>query len=331
MAELKNELTWSFSRKRTFDSCRRRYYYNHYLKWGGWDSRAPEERRVAYRLSKMTTVDLLSGDLIHKGIEQALRRFRANGMVVERQELVKTALLQWERALAESRSGRWAQDPKRMACLVEDYYRQPDRGMRVEKGREKIETCLANFCASKTWADLRRTRPGGWLAMDSDPFQTSLIDGIPAHGRPDLGYDASKPDAPKSRCWVFDWKSGRPADSDVLQIRFYALYAENQWGFPPEAVRARLIYLYPEVVEDAVEVTPEGLQDARKAMAESFQQMKSVLSDVQNNVPKDISHFHTTTRTHLCRRCQFQEICTDRGEPQREPEPEEPQEWDPFV
>jgi hypothetical protein len=309
---LKNRLAWSFSRMRTFDSCRRRYYYQHYLKWGGWDHTAPAESRAAYRLSRMTSADQLAGELVHRGIEDALRRFRSNRLTVEAEELVAWAVVQWERRLAESASGRWEHDPKHVTCLVEDYYSLPDRERRLERGRERVEVCLRSFCASRTWEELRRGRTQNWMATDGDPYETVEVLGIPTYGRPDFAYDASPPAEPKSRLRLFDWKTGSPRDSDILQVRFYALAAEGRWGFPPLAVRARLVYLFPSAVEQTVEVTPEGLEDGKRALAESWELMKSVLADVDENIPLGIEHFPVTDRPGLCYRCPFQEICADR-------------------
>ncbi len=332
MPPLKNKLAWSFSRMRTFDSCRRRYYYQHYLKWGGWDERAPEERRLAYRLSRMTSADQLAGELVHQGIEDALRRFRSNRLVVGADELVATALVKWDRKLAESQSGRWKYDPKRVTCLVEDYYGLPDRDARLARGKERVEVCLRSFCASRTWEELRRGRVANWMATDGDSFETVEVMGISTYGRPDLAYDASPPDEPKSRLRVFDWKTGSPRDSDVLQVRFYALLAESRWNFPPESVRARLVYLYPSPVEQTVEVTPEGIEDGKRVLLESWELMKSVLADVDENIPLGIEHFPVTRRPELCLRCPFQEICDDRpGSPPATDTAAEEDDFDPFA
>ena len=49
MAELANEFSWSRSRDATFHDCRRRYFYQYYGAWGGWETTAPEEVRRLYR------------------------------------------------------------------------------------------------------------------------------------------------------------------------------------------------------------------------------------------------------------------------------------------
>lgn len=313
MAELKNELTWSFSRKRLFDSCRRRYYYRHYLMWGGWDTRASSESQAAYRLSKIQSLSQLSGSVAHRCIENALRRFRANRVVVQEKELLATARAYWNESLAQSRSGRWRQDPKRCACILEDYYKWPDYDRRAAEAWERVEISLSNFCRSRTWQQLQKSRRESWLATDSDPFRATLIHSIPVHGRPDLGYDASGAGRERSRCYIFDWKCGRARDSDVLQVRFYALYAQEEWGFKGDCVHCRIVYLFPTVEEHSVDVTEETLRESCVLLEESFAQMQSVLADVENNIPGDISLFPATDREYLCSQCQFQELCSEHG------------------
>ncbi len=315
MAELKNQLTWSYSRMRQFDACRRQYYYHRYLKWGGWSTDAPTESRDAYRLSKMKSLPILAGELVHKGIEEVLRRYRQNRIHVTEAEAVATAEFRWNKALGESKSGKWREDPKVFTCLLEDYYRHPLRDELAASKWECVKTSLANFYASKTWESLKASNPANWLAMDGDPFETALVEGIPIFGRPDIGYGAKSPEKGLSNCRVFDWKTGRPREQDLVQLRYYVLFAEEVWDFPHGAVKARLIYLYPEYIEKNIDVSEEALVDARMVLRNSYQNMKSVLADAENNIPLEFSYFPVTTRTTLCPHCAFQEICTDRGAP----------------
>jgi len=37
VADLVNEFSWSRTRDNVFQECRRRYYYQYYGAWGGWD------------------------------------------------------------------------------------------------------------------------------------------------------------------------------------------------------------------------------------------------------------------------------------------------------
>ena len=245
MAEIHNELKWSFSRMKTFDSCRRQYYLRHYLFWDGWKKDAPEDRRTAYRLSKMTSLAMFAGNVVHSRVADAFKRYRFNRTRTTLNELIETARLDWERGIAESESGKWRTHPKQYCCIFEHYCGLPGWKERAGEMWERIETSLRCFDSSGTWDDLRKTPPRKWLAYDGDPFEAVLVDGIPMFGRPDLAYDASKPENPNSRCWIFEFKTGRPRDGDVLQVRYYALVAAADWGFDPLSVKARLVYLHP--------------------------------------------------------------------------------------
>ena len=297
---------------RLFDSCRRRYYYHHYLKWDGWNRDAEPERQVAYRLSKMTSLELLCGDLVHKGILEALLRFKRNGALMSADELVQIADGRWKMAIAQSRNGSYRDAPSKSCCLMEDYYKQERVEERIDRAWARLEGCLRNFHNSKTWRQLQKSDPNHWLATDGDAFKTADIDGVAVHGRPDFGYKVVKKGDEPNLCRIFDWKTGKERDSDVRQLCYYALYAQHVWGYPAESVRARLVYLYPELIEIEIELDPVAIADALRGLRDSNESMREVLADEKANIPLDIAYFPVTNRASLCRNCAFQEICTDR-------------------
>jgi hypothetical protein len=45
MGEIRCELSWSPSRAKTFESCRRQYFYQYYGSWRGWEAKASEAAR----------------------------------------------------------------------------------------------------------------------------------------------------------------------------------------------------------------------------------------------------------------------------------------------
>ena len=51
------------------------------------------------------------------------------------------------------------------------------------------------------------------------------------------------------RAFLFDWKTGRPGDSETEQMQLYTLFAGANWGYGPNAVIARVVRLgnsYPD-------------------------------------------------------------------------------------
>ena len=235
--------------------------------------------------------------------------------------------------MAESESGKWRTHPKQYCCIFEHYSGMPGWKERAGEMWERIETSLRCFDSSGTWDDLRKTPPRKWLAYDGDPFEAVLVDGIPMFGRPDLAYDASKPENPNSRCWIFEFKTGRPRDGDVLQVRYYALVAAADWGFDPLSVKARLVYLHPQLIEREMTVDEDALADAGRVLHQSFEDMKSVLADPERNIPLDISAFPPAVRGDLCARCFYQEMCEGRGTEASRPTAAalDEDDFDPFV
>ena len=99
MAPFENTFQWSYSRQRTFEACKRQYYFQYYGRWNGWLEDAPAETRQTYLLSKMTNIPMLVGQLVHQGIAELLASLRGNrpltletlqGTAIKRIELARS-------------------------------------------------------------------------------------------------------------------------------------------------------------------------------------------------------------------------------------------------
>jgi hypothetical protein len=60
-------LSWSFSRKTHFDSCRRHYFFHRF--WG----QDPKARWRLFEMRNLTTLTMLRGQIVHNVIAGALR------------------------------------------------------------------------------------------------------------------------------------------------------------------------------------------------------------------------------------------------------------------
>lgn len=313
MRDFVNELNWSYSRKNAFERCKRLYYYQYYLFWNGWRHDAPYVQRHTYRLKKMRSFATFAGEVVHGQIKRALEHWRDSGTAMPAEECIRQARRRWDQAIEESQSLRWLTDPKHFCCFLEDYYCEDSRQEKMEKAWECVETCLENFCTSKTWGQLRASRCDYWLSLDSEEFVPVLVDGIPLFGKPDLAYGYYRNGETKGMCRIFDWKTGKARDGDARQLRYYALFAHIKWGFPIENIKARLVYLNPLGDEDDIDLTPLKLETARQEMRESFESMLTMLQDQSKNTPLDMAKFPTTKSLSVCPYCSFQEICPDRS------------------
>lgn len=309
MADILNQLNWSHSRKQSFQNCKRLYYYQYYLSWNGWKPEEAQVRRHAHCLKQMRSFATFAGDLVHEQIKRSLLQWMNTGTSMTSEESIENAWIEWNTALEESRSLQWLSKPKRFRCFLEDYYVSNDRQRRLESAW----VCLNNFYASKTWQRIRESSCDHWLALDSDPFVTATVEDIPMFGRPDFAYGRMHGGRGAGICRVFDWKTGKPRESDTRQLRYYALYAKHLWGFPSANIKARLISLNLTTLEVDVTFTPAELAMARAELEQSFAEMTALLKDKDGNVPLDIAHFPTSRAAHLCPYCSFQEVCPERS------------------
>ena len=84
MTDLQNKLTWSFSRRQLFESCRRAYFLHYYLSWAGWEDYAPKRSRLAYRLKKIQSIDAYVGSRVHDEISRIVACLSAHGTIRRR-------------------------------------------------------------------------------------------------------------------------------------------------------------------------------------------------------------------------------------------------------
>ena len=213
MADFKNTLSWSRTRISTLHHCKRQYYYQYYLKWDGWSWDAPERRKVAYRLSKMSNLPLLVGSAVHDTIKVMLEQLREHGCVTEenpslyaRREILTRV---WRDALADL----WKRNPKRHPPMYEIYYGQQVPPERLKEMGAKVARCLDSFQASALFGELSTEDPSRWRAVDPD-FDQALqvtVEGFPVWAIPDFARETAD-----GVCEIWDWKTGRENPADKM-------------------------------------------------------------------------------------------------------------------
>ena len=76
MAQLINELSWSHSRRNTFEECQRKYFYQYYGSWEGWLWNATQRQKELYLHKKLVNRWMWMGTVVHKTIEFLLKQHR---------------------------------------------------------------------------------------------------------------------------------------------------------------------------------------------------------------------------------------------------------------
>jgi CRISPR/Cas system-associated exonuclease Cas4 (RecB family) len=304
MGALVNEVSWSRTRASTFATCKRRYWFQYYLKWNGWDARAPADRKTAYRLSNMTNLVFLAGEAAHEAIKAALTDVRSGaGIDVERAENAARAYMNDTWAKAKAKRFLYA-SPKWNRPVFELYYGEPPTRERLELASEAARGPVRRLLSSPFFQDLAATAsPDSWFWIDekgpiSDDAQAVRVDGARVWALPDF----ARKDG--DRCVVYDWKSGSPKPEDELQILSYSLHARDVWGYPAEKIDALLVYLKEGVDVRRVAVSDATLAKAEAAIAADVAAMRALHA---TDPPPDA--FPTIDDPRACGECFFRELC----------------------
>lgn len=302
--------SWSHTREMTLRACARRYYYRYVLTRGGWKRSAPPRVRLAYVLSRLTTLDLALGSILH-----VLAARIAGRVLVDR--AVPSAEVLWQNARAHLntlvRNGRdlsaFAADPVHHPVLLEAYYGRTLPEKQVERVREKMERCTRHLAESTVWAELARCAPGQVHAIDAPA--TFEIDGTTVWAAPDLIFTPEI--APPI---ILDWKSGRVGvDSAVEQLGLYASYARVQLHLPLPTTG------YEGQVADlgsgerwSVPLTAATMDAAEARVRESALAMAELPRDPEQ--PGTETAYPRTADRATCRNCPFWALCEpDIGSP----------------
>ena len=312
MSKFQNEFSWSPSRHRMFESCKRHYYFNYYGSWGGWDKDADTQTQLLYRLKKITTVPQLVGTVVHDAISHALRALQV-GRPIHPSAIETSAQKLFGQHLLASEEQRWRYSASQYTNLFEHYYNEPFTETDQINSTNHISTSLNAFFASDAYATLQSARPEDYLTIEK------LTDFTLADTKIWVVLDiAIRRD---KSVYIFDWKTGRERQADRHQLAVYALYATSQWGVALSDLHLQDIYLQTNT-ERTLSLSPDDLDQTRIFVTESVQKMRALLDDPEQNTASQDT-FPMTTNTHLCTTCPFKAVCYPDERPARQPTTEQ--------
>jgi len=286
------------SRARTFDECPRRYWYQYYGAWGGWDADAPAEARELYLLKNLTNLHLIAGDVVHRAIERSLCDIH-RGVVPDPEKIVAWCKAEMQRAYTESREEQWRENPKEFARLFEHHYGpQPKREFLVRIA-QKVGKSVRNFFRSHAFEIIRETDPAEWLPMET--LDTFDFEGTVVFAVPDFACRH------RGEVLLFDWKTGRPYKGNEDQVVLYAMFAAAKWDVDPDAVRAAPVYLLNGGTFKAPNITPADRERVGNFIRNSIRAMQERLVDVPTNTAR-MEDFETKPGP-ACGSCNFRGVC----------------------
>ncbi len=307
MKKLKSELTWSFSRDRLFNECRRAYFYHYYASWGGWEAQANTFCRKAYILKNVRSIDAWIGDIVHQVIKWILESrvgdsttLFKEGRDISHDQAVKTAKNLLTKTWEQSRGKKWEENVKQNLNLFEHYYGHEPNREQLKIKLEKVANSIRNFYKSGLAEKFSKLSVENFLSIDNlDSFD---FEGTRAFAIPDF---AIRED---NNYLLYDWKTGKRNEKDTLQLSCYSLYAIKKWQVSEKQIKIIPAYLaQDEFLPSSVEaIAPEQIKDY---IRKSIERMRNILVDVKSN-KADVNNCPKTEDARHCQRCKFQEICS---------------------
>jgi len=315
---------WSITRQRMLDTCPRQYYYRYYLSHNGWLDDVPERSRLAYRLSKLTSLDALFGQQMDeraREIEAWVRAGEAPPSAAELEEKTRLVLRAAWKSSGDGRSS-FERSPKRTVMLRSFYLEgEPPDQQEIDRVNEKIVTCTSNLLAVSDWRTISACAHEGCVRIPD--FAAFQLDEVTIFAAADLAYSA------KGVLHVIDWKSGRPGEADPTQVLLSAYCASLDapagmdapvgsdtpagGGHPVEErtqppVRPVLHYLFSG---DALEPqVPADLDRfARDTVSPGIKAMRDLLRDPLENAPLPEAEFARRESGLCSRHCNFSLLC----------------------
>jgi hypothetical protein len=86
------------------------------------------------------------------------------------------------------------------------------------------------------------------------------------------------------------------------------MYSQDRWGIKPENIRLIEYNLFSDQKAE-FNITEGEIKDTTSYIKGSVADMKSLLLDVENNVPKDEKFFKKIEDDRIRDRCNFKKIC----------------------
>lgn len=302
MAALENVFSWSKSRDEQFREYQRKYYFDKYLSWGGWDARSPTRTRQAYIFKNLKNRWAWKGESVHHLVEEVLKSLRSEKAWTLDEAL--TRLTETMRAnYRSSRAKKYLEDPKRSLGLFEHEYEKPVSDATWKAIHDESAACIRNLFDSRFFKELAKDDKKNWLLIeDLEEFD---FEGSKIYVKLDF---ARQKDGVIE---IYDWKTGKDdAAAASIQIGAYAVYAMGRWKVPLEKIRAYLFNLSKPNPEAQSQVLTEGLiLETQKVIRESISGMRGLLVDPAKNRPKPEEEFGFTTSEKLCNYCTFYKIC----------------------
>lgn len=318
--------------------CQRAWYLAKVLSWQGWNESAQEDRRIAYRCSKMESFAKISGTVVHELMTRLFAKMdtkawrESDDTLEDLGEWIETEARERLAMVYRSRNN-WPADPKRFPPIRELYY---EGLMTDDQQREAWASAfqdIVRMAAEAARSSIVRQAAAGfragtlrsWREMSDRKHERSSSVSVPYGGEESgvtlwgvldhlLAFDSGR-----GRVVVVDWKTGREREEEhQRQAEWYAwaaarilvrsgVWSEDDVENPDrQSIEVQMIYLDDIVPETGLARVVSRDLDPWELDVESIDRFAQA---VENAPQRDISEFPKRTGP-LCDFCDVRHSCT---------------------
>ncbi len=300
--------SWSISRRKLFDFCKRAYFYHYYGSAGGWDAYAPEPQKQIYRLKNIRRAEDWAVELFNT----ALRNLVQDGWsgksfdpAVTAQALHREINRLYRHGCFDVLAENWRNDAKAVNLFEIYYERKPGQEERVlEYVRQRIAQLCGHFIHHQLFSVIGGL--GKLQLRNCQPPLSFMLGDLEVWLAPTLIW------RDEDRLKILVIRGGAPPDKHLVAV--YAgmcqLMAEQLYHCPADKVD--VVYYYT----GAVNQTPEMLLveqpvDPAVVIASVSADTHEMLSRIMPGDfvrEKDFPGWLAASDT-ICGGCRFRELC----------------------
>ena len=306
MSDFKNEFSWSVSRDSLFKECRRKYYYNYYGSWGGWDKNHRDKTtRILYVLKSLQNRWQWKGSTVHHEIEKILKELVSTGDLIpfEKSKNRVTELMRSD--FRFSRDGLyWQKDGslRNVTALFEHEYKSGTPDEVWKKNYDEAIQCLESFYNSQIPEVIKTLPKEKIISIESMTASAFSFNPEKVFVKLDLAYESG------DGVEIVDWKTGA-GESDKLQFLVYTIFAYEELEVPLEQITLTEYNLLGDGPR-AHRFSAHELNDAIEYINRSIAEMKGMLADPNENTAV-MTDFPRIGNDKVCETCSFKKICFD--------------------
>jgi hypothetical protein len=296
--------SWSVSRHRMFEECKRRYYLNYYGARRVRDAKNPAISAIWW-LKQVTPLRTWIGSVIHHVAGLAVQAYR-DGKDISEKELTSEATRYYREGVQASQRG--AKHDGQWIVLFEHLYPGDRVAADLDAAEALVVDLTRTFLESDAYGFIKSLSPQAVREVD-EPFQSFELADVLESGKlrvfaiPDVLLHDGK------AIYIIDWKTGDAAHLGIRwQAGVYQLYAHQTYLLPADAIHVTIADL--ENTGDSIDPTNgvPSLDETLTFIETSAQSMLELLDDVAFNTAA-VSSFPMTNDLELCRQCGFKRAC----------------------